>query len=262
MKKRLKNSLRLGRVFRRLGLPPLTFIGIGISALWFNYLGAFFQTLIRDLLHLSPTPFQLVDYIPSILSALLPLLSVWLVAFYLNAPSRSPAVDWGDRSASLKLPKGKKGLILLASNVNSAAFAIRYHLIEQGTLETVWIIPSDDSAELEFGKGSYPTALKVQVASKQLALDISKSLQVHIRRSVSPADSQDTFDEVNSIFRRSSYKPWEIIADFTGGTKPMSVGMIMACLKSDRELEYVPYSQHSHGPFLVDYQYSAFDLIG
>jgi hypothetical protein len=164
MIKRFKNSLRLGRVFRRLGLPPLTFIGIGISALWFNYLGAFFQTLIRDLLHLSPTPFQLVDYIPSVLSAFLPLLSVWLVAFYLNAPSRAPAVDWGTNS--LKLPKGKKGLILLASNsVNSAEFAIRYHLVEQGTLEAIWIIPSDDSAEQEFGKGSHQTALKVQIMS-------------------------------------------------------------------------------------------------
>jgi hypothetical protein len=260
MIKRFKNSLRLGRVFRRLGLPPLTFIGIGISALWFNYLGAFFQTLIRDLLHLNSTSFQPIDYIPTILSALLPFIFIWVVAFYLNSPSRSPAVDWGTNF--LKLPKGKKGLILLASNINSAEFAIRYHLIEQGTLETVWIIPSDDSAELEFGKGSHQTALKVQIMSKQLAQDIGKPLQFHIRRSVSPADSQDTFDEVNSIFRRSGYKPWEIIADFTGGTKPMSVGMIMACLKSDRELEYVSYSKQSHGPFLVDYQYSAFDLIG
>jgi CRISPR-associated protein (Cas_Cas02710) len=261
MFKRLKNSLRLGRVFRRLGLPPLTFLGIGISALWFNYLGAFFQTLIRDLLHLNSTPFQPVDYIPTILSALLPFLSIWVVAFSLNAPSRSPSVEWG---ASLQRPQGKKGLILLAtkSNTEGAQFAIRYHLLEQNTLETVWIIPSDSSTELEFGEGTYSNALKVQIMSKQLAQDIGKPLQVYIRRSVSPADSQDTFDEVNSIFRRSGYKPWEIIADFTGGTKPMSVGMIMACLKSDRELEYAPYNKQSHGPFLVDYQYSAFDLIG
>jgi hypothetical protein len=43
----------------------------------------------------------------------------------------------------------------------------------------------------------------------------------------------------------------------------MSVGMIMACLRVDRELEYVSFNKpHSYGPFLVDYQYSAFDLIG
>jgi hypothetical protein len=44
----------------------------------------------------------------------------------------------------------------------------------------------------------------------------------------------------------------------------MSVGMIMACLNADLDLEYVPCNAEgkSCGPYLVDYQYSAFDLIG
>lgn len=82
---------------------------------------------------------------------------------------------------------------------------------------------------------------------------------------VSPADAQDTFDAVNRIFRSSGYEPEDIIADFTGGTKPMSVGMIMACLPAQRSLEYVSYNpvtKTSFGPYLIDYQHSAFDLIG
>ena len=45
----------------------------------------------------------------------------------------------------------------------------------------------------------------------------------------------------------------------------MSVGMIIACLKRDRELEYVSFvsaSKQSFGPFLIDYQHTAFDLVG
>ncbi|NJK52820.1 MAG: hypothetical protein HC936_08255 [Leptolyngbyaceae cyanobacterium SU_3_3] len=86
-----------------------------------------------------------------------------------------------------------------------------------------------------------------------------------MERGVSPGDSQDTFDLVNQIYRRSGYEPQELIADFTGGTKPMSVGMIMACLPSERELEYVSYTPETrqmHGPYRVDYQHKAFDLIG
>ena len=32
----LFTDLQMGRVFRRLGLPVWTFVGIGMSALWFN----------------------------------------------------------------------------------------------------------------------------------------------------------------------------------------------------------------------------------
>jgi hypothetical protein len=260
MIKRLRNTLRLGRIFRRIGLPPLTLAGIGISGIWFAYLGTIFQNLVRDLLGLNAKPFQAIDYLPMIFSAVLPFLAIFAISFWLNGPGRSPSVDWG---SVLKRPEGKQGLILLASNPNSAEFAIRYHLIEQGTLKRVWIIASDDKAELQFGQGTYPAALQIRVRAKALAESIGKPLKVDICRPVSPADSQDTFDEVNSIFRKSGYETRDIIADFTGGTKPMSVGMIMACLRVDRELEYVSFNKpHSYGPFLVDYQYSAFDLIG
>lgn len=86
-----------------------------------------------------------------------------------------------------------------------------------------------------------------------------------INSEVSPGDAQDTFDHVNRIFRIAGFSPQEIIADFTGGTKPMTVGMIMACLPRERDLEYVPFNPQSkqmHGPYLIDYQHGAFDLVG
>lgn len=39
-----------------------------------------------------------------------------------------------------------------------------------------------------------------------------------------------------------------MIADVTGGTKPMMVGMIFACMSPSRTLEYVPATYESGGP--------------
>lgn len=55
-------------------------------------------------------------------------------------------------------------------------------------------------------------------------------------------------------------QPIDICADFTRGTKPMTLGMIMACLLVEKELQYVPYNpetKHMHGPyFITDEKYS------
>ena len=31
--------MKLGRVFRKMGLPMWTFIGVGMASIWFNYFG-------------------------------------------------------------------------------------------------------------------------------------------------------------------------------------------------------------------------------
>ncbi|NJM67718.1 MAG: hypothetical protein HC851_19640 [Acaryochloris sp. RU_4_1] len=256
--------LQLGRVFRKLGLPPWTLMGIGISAIWFNYLGLLFEELLRNLLHLNPQPKQWLDYLPQIIVLVVPFIFVIFLGLVLkHSHFSNPAVIWGN---TLQKPKGKRGLILLVSNVESALYAIQYHLIENNTLETVWLLPSNNIATDTFGSSTEPKAQEIVTKAKEMAETHSRELNIEIHpHGVSPADSQDTFDAVNRIFRFSNYDTQDLIADFTGGTKPMSVGMIMACLKSDRELEYVsfnPIQKQSYGPYIVDYQYSAFDLIG
>ncbi|NJL02196.1 MAG: hypothetical protein HC910_17125 [Spirulinaceae cyanobacterium SM2_1_0] len=161
-------------------------------------------------------------------------------------------------------PEGKRGLILLVSNPNSASYAVEYHFVQKGTLETVWLLPSSDDESGRFGRSTRGTAEEIRAACEALAQAQHRPLQVYILRGVSPGDAQDTFDAVQQIFRRSAYEPGEIVMDFTGGTKPMSVGAIMACLPAERQLQYVPLNRvtgQSDGPFLVDYQYSAFDLL-
>ena len=39
----------LGRVFRKLGLPMWTFLGVGIAAIWFNYIGSLLERFTRDM---------------------------------------------------------------------------------------------------------------------------------------------------------------------------------------------------------------------
>jgi hypothetical protein len=250
------SRLQLGRIFRKLGLPPWTFVGIGISAIWFNYLGTLFEKLLRDLLKLNPTPTHWTDYLPPLIVFLVPfgivlLIGVWQTVYFRDAS--------GFVRRGLQQPDGKRGLILLVSNPESAMYAIAYHA-SQGRLEQVWLLPSDERDVEQFGMSTLPKAEEIR---QRCAEQFPRLMVEVIKHRISPADSQDTFDQVNRIYRQCGYEPGEMIADFTGGTKPMSVGMIMACLPSERELEYVSYSGgRSHGPFVVDYQHRAFDLIG
>jgi hypothetical protein len=256
--------LTLGRVFRRMGLPMWTFLGIGVSGIWFTYGAALLEKGLRDWIGVDETTRGWVTYVSPLTLFLLPVGMVAAAWAYQSASYRLTRMRFP--GAGLPQPEGRKGLILLVSNELSAMFAVRYHFVDRGTLERVWLIPSNDTEGEKFGGSSRSIAEKIQEACAQLAQEEDRTLEVEIHRTgVSPADAQDTFDSVNRIFRDRRYEPGEIIADFTGGTKPMSVGMIMACLPADRELEYVSYNpqtRQSSGPFLIDYQHSAFDLVG
>jgi hypothetical protein len=162
----------------------------------------------------------------------------------------------------LEKPPRKKGLILLASNPLHSRFAIDYHR-EQATLSSVWLIPSNDKQAEYFGPGTEHTADGLRQYCEE------RSVSARVMPSVSPDNAQETFDVVNRIYRTlattGTLTPGDVIADFTGGTKPMTVGMIMACLPADRQLEYVPLNPttgQSSGPFLIDYQHTVFGLAG
>lgn len=256
--------MKLGRVFRKLGLPFWTFAGIGVSGLWFSSFGLLVEKGMRDWLRLNEKSPLWKTYLPTLLVFALPLVAVGLVWLWHKARYGTAAGVW--RGGGLAQPEGKKGLILLVSNPASAMFAIGYHFRDKQALERVWLIPSNDARNAEFGTGSRPQAEQIKQEAATLAESAGRPLAVTIHDTgVSPAEAQDTYDYVNRIYRQSGYEPDEIIADFTGGTKPMSVGMIMACLPAQRELEYVsfnPAAKTSHGPYLIDYQHRAFDLMG
>jgi hypothetical protein len=98
-------------------------------------------------------------------------------------------------------------------------------------LEHVWLNPSSDAEKDLFGSSSRDIANNIIKACSKLGIKAEPLSEV------SPADAQDTFDAVNRLYRNSSkynMQPTDIGADFTGGTKPMTLGMIMACLPAER----------------------------
>ena len=264
------NKIHIGRTFRRMGLPFWTFVGIGVSGVVVTYVGMMLEAPIKAGLTLVFLPWA-AQVLSALILLLLALGAVFGVATWQNARYRSHSPFGLD---PLPRPEGKRGLILLVSRVESAQEAIDYHYSLKGTLEQVWLIPSNDLESEKFGASSQPIAEKIGKVCKEIeaqrgASKGSRSLEVRIMPGVSPADAQDTFDLVNRIYRhearRLEMEPGDVVADFTGGTKPMSVGMIMACLPSERSLEYIafnPITKTMSGPFLIDYQHSAFDLVG
>lgn len=260
--RKLVAQMQLGRIFRRMGLPFWTFLGVGIAGWWFDNASILIETLLQHLLGLKAAKMQ--NYLPPLIMFAIPFVVVLVVGLWQK--THHQLAKAGFLSDGLRQPEGRKGLIVLVSNPNSAIVAIDYHFLTQGTLERVWLIPSNDTELERFGLGSQGNIGDIEQYCEDLAQHEGRELRVEVHpHGVSPADAQDTFDYVNRVFRRSGYPPEELIADFTGGTKPMAVGMIMACLPKGRELEYVSFnrvSKQSYGPFLVDYQHSAFDLVG
>ncbi|MGH9904126.1 MAG: hypothetical protein ACRD8U_00925 [Pyrinomonadaceae bacterium] len=247
------------RILRRMGLPGWTFLGVAVSATVVFYGGKLLEHVLEVPFHgFSSVAKGILVSLLLIVLAFLPVLAAWL--WQQSRLVHDATIREGEK------PERKRGLILLVSRLESAMHAIEYHREDgSGPLESVWLIPSNGRDQDKYGEASIAMAEQIRDQCKKLSANGGR-LRVEIHESgVSPGDAQDTFDHVNRIYRRGTYKPSEIIADFTGGTKPMTVGMVMACLPRDRELEYVPFNNTTRkmdGPYVFDYEHSAFDLIG
>jgi hypothetical protein len=121
-------------------------------------------------------------------------------------------------------PKRHKGLIAFVSQPEHLEKAIDYH---SHTLEQVWLLTTDES--------------------RAVAQDIvDKHSTIKRAFTIVPIKNQWDLPEarlaVEGIYRTrlGDLAEEDVIADFTGGTKPMTVGMIFACLNPSRHLEYVP----------------------
>jgi hypothetical protein len=104
--------------------------------------------------------------------------------------------------------------------------AIRYHLAQEAAggepLRVCWLIATA-------GKDG----------SVQAAMDVKRrygeQCKMIVREVQSPFDVQEVYDTVRRIYLQEAVQPEinltpeQIIADFTGATSPMSVGMALAC---------------------------------
>lgn len=135
----------------------------------------------------------------------------------------------------------RRGLVALVSRGANppAAAAIRYHFQaeEDGEKEPVlqycWLLTGPDSDEQSS-----------QVNAKMLAQEYEAlGLKVEIWNLSDADDPRQLFRAVQDIYReawtRYRLPAADIIADFTGGTKCMTAGMVLACAAGDWDLQYM-----------------------
>lgn len=186
---------------------------------------------------------------------------------------RSLFAQWGilgtetpDQTSTRPIDHPSKGLIVIMSPKpdSPAEAAIRYHW-NQGqapNLEHCWIICTDTS--LPFARPMKQALLADGLDEHQTHLyygsyELNDPNQSGLSLTLSDqtTDDPDTIlNLINAIFADAQFKGLsesDIIIDFTGGTKPMSIGTVLACVSPSRRLEY--FTQ-TNPPGLVEVQVS------
>jgi hypothetical protein len=136
------------------------------------------------------------------------------------------------------LPEKHRGLIVIVGTgrpgedpfAQSAWKAIEYHLSDDAGLAYCWLIATTGTT------GSLPTAQVLRERCQE------KGVVARVCPVNDPFGVQESYKVVLQIY--TQYVPKvglserEVIADFTGGTKPMSVGMVLAC-GDRRSMQYM-----------------------
>ena len=124
-----------------------------------------------------------------------------------------------------------KGLILLVSpKPNTAPAAIRHHI---DTLEVCWFVASRDSLN---------TAEKLQKEFAE-AYPYKRFIVPEPHQLVDSEEVADSYRRVVNICTKERMQYGlglnDLIADITGGQKPMTAGMAYACLASGIDMQYM-----------------------
>jgi hypothetical protein len=137
-------------------------------------------------------------------------------------------------------PAKYRGLVVLVgpgrAGVNpitqAAGAAIQHHLAEPPSagLAHCWLLPS--GVEQFEASASKAQRDAIDVARELAQRCAEQGVQAHIRPVGAAFSAQETYDLVQWIFAADlpdDLAEHEVICDFTGGTKLMSAGMILAC---------------------------------
>jgi len=121
-------------------------------------------------------------------------------------------------------PPQHRGLVFLYSREETLREAISYHLPR---LEHCWLLVTP---EVRGQVHEFPRRFP--------------AVQFTIHAVADKYDTGDCYRIVRDVFlheaARLGWEPTEIIADITGGTKPMTMGMILACVEGGYAVEHVP----------------------
>jgi len=135
-----------------------------------------------------------------------------------------------------KQPRSRRGLILIAGPTKASnPRAIDYH---KDALTHCWIISTDKSVDTI-------NDLIKQYSGNQVNIIYGRKYTVDAN------DLASTYQVVMSILTKEVQKEGlrsiDIIADITGGTKPMTSGMVMACLAQHTPMQYIKVQRDDQG---------------
>jgi hypothetical protein len=135
-----------------------------------------------------------------------------------------------------KRPERCKGLIAFVSLQQRGHLetALAYH---SGKLEHVWLVATKDSKAL-----AHEIRTEYEAEGTNLSIHI-----VDLDDQWNLASAKTAVERIYGE-KLDGLEEEDVIADFTGGTKPMTAGMIFACMRPPRKLQYVPADYRSGDP--------------
>ncbi|MCB8954069.1 MAG: hypothetical protein H6650_18855 [Ardenticatenales bacterium] len=134
-------------------------------------------------------------------------------------------------------PAPRQGLVLLVGPTEAAApHAIEYHL---PALKRCWLIATAESLPVA-------AALAKRYGDRVRMFHGSPDYVVH------PDEMKSTYEVVTKVLTRATSQAGglpakELIADLTGGLKPMTAGMTLACLARNTDLQYMKAPRDADG---------------
>lgn len=163
----------------------------------------------------------------TLLILLLASLGTIIFANYYFHIRRRQLIEAGRRIfAEEKHPTPRKGLIWMVTPAPTVRHAIEYH---QATLQHVWLIVTPEMRE--------------HAHNLQRFLE-EHSIEAHIVKLEQAYNAKECYDFVRWVIETDApavgFTRADIIADITGGTKPMTAGMVLACNDRAVAIEHVP----------------------
>lgn len=179
----------------------------------------------------------------------------------LSQPEVEQALALIESGVSEQVEAGLERLHLRHSSLWPQLAAIRYHL-GGGALRDCWLITTRGGDAEGKPFGSVATAPILEAFVRRLPGGQSVSLHTGESFTVAPTAYDTIYGIVDRIFRQEAvYRPQHVIADITGGTKLMTIGIALACLAPGRKMEYMssdrdwkgePVPEGELTPVLVD----------
>ncbi len=143
-----------------------------------------------------------------------------------------------------RLAPPHRGLVWLLGpgSVEHALHTIRHHAggLADGQVLHCWLVMQRGNAAVQIASNT----LASQVAENKLAARLEPVL-------VDRPDVESTYQAVRHVFEQKApaegLSERDVVADITGGTKPMTTGMVLASLDGARDLEYVESQRDDAG---------------